>query len=824
MKRLSSILAVIVLTGALARAYYPFLQYVNRDGASIGLPQKFDLANLPNGRVNFFLAGAPEVLAEGDNPDRLLSQLRLAARQWNDVPTSALRIEFGGKLSSPSETQSGPGIDVVFGEVPPGLIALGGPTVLADPAPDAKFVPILRSQLLLPNDMSKMASWSDRTFATLVHEFGHTLGLQHSLTSSAMSTDVSRAVTKGKALATDDVAGISLLYPSPEFQANLGSISGRVALDGSGLSLVSVVAISPRGAAVGTLTAPDGTYRIDGLPAGNYYVYAHPLPPAQSGEATPANIVIPVDSNRTAIAIAGPFNLTFYPAAATPADARAIPLGAAAHVEGIEIAVTARSAAQSIYNVLTYSFPAGIAVRPAHVNVTARRNFFANSNRNFFVATGSGLFNNDSQPLPGLTAAVLGGSTTITGIKHYSSGYLQFDLGYTPEVGDGTRHLVFSRQGETYIQPGALTLTTAQPPNVGEITADSASSVAIVGSDLGAETKVFFDGAPAAVESYDTDAGRLTVRVPPSSQDHRALVLAVNPDGQSSSFLQSYDKTMLTLPGSVPFGATVLPAALRAGLDAGIEIDAPNANFVPEQVTIGFGTSDIVVKRVAVASPSRLIAQVQIRPTAPVRTYNLTIYHGLQVITQPSALTVTEGVAAQAAVSPKTPNPVTGLATAAAGESFAVTIGGTAANLTATLGGIAAPVQIVDESTAMIQIPAEIAPGLAILKIASGDNQAVPIAVEVTPAPLQPALVGESSVPSGTALTVSIPEIRKRLSPFATPRIGVTVAGVPHLATVSSTADELKFTLLPSVPAGETTIEISLHGVALTPVTVTILP
>jgi len=384
---------------------------------------------------------------------------------------------------------------------------------------------------------------------------------------------------------------------------------------------------------------------------------------------------------------------------------------------------------------------------------------------------------------------------------------------------------VFSRQGETYVQPGALTLTTTQPPSMGEITAASASSVAIVGTDLGTETKVFFDGAPAAVESYDADAGKLTVSIPPSSQDYRALVLAVNPDGQSSSFLQTDDKTTMTLPGSVPFGATVLPAALRAGLDAGIEINAPNANFVSGQVAIGFGTSDIVVKRVAVASPSRLIAQVQIRQTAPVRTYDLTIHHGLQVITQPAALTVTEGTAAPAAVSPKTPNSVTGLATAAPGESFAVTFGaGARASLTATIGGVAARVQIVDESTATIQIPQEIAPGLALLKIASGDNQAVPIAVEVTPEPLKPALVGESTVPSGAALTVSIPEIRKRLSPFATPRLGVIVAGVPHLARVSSTTDELKFTLLPSVPAGETAIEISIDGIALAPVAVTILP
>ena len=55
--------------------------------------------------------------------------------------------------------------------------------------------------------------------ARLFTRFGHALGLQHTLTSSVMSTSITRTTSKAKPLTADDIAGISLLYPSRTFLA-----------------------------------------------------------------------------------------------------------------------------------------------------------------------------------------------------------------------------------------------------------------------------------------------------------------------------------------------------------------------------------------------------------------------------------------------------------------------------------------------------------------------------------------------------------------------------------------------------------------------------
>src|SRR5690349_14743442 len=235
----------------------------------------------------------------------MVSVIAAAADAWISVGTSQIRLGYGG-LFTAGTSETAPGVDVLFSDdIPPGLVALGGPTITVGFGFDASgntFIPIVRSKLVLHHDFSlihqeQRASYSELFFVTLVHEFGHTLGLQHTLTSSVMSTQVTSTSSRATPLGVDDVAAISLLYPADGYLATIGSITGRVSLNGTGVNLASVVAIPASGPAISSLTNPDGSFNISGIPPGYYYVYAHPLPPALSGENSPDNIVYPLDAN-----------------------------------------------------------------------------------------------------------------------------------------------------------------------------------------------------------------------------------------------------------------------------------------------------------------------------------------------------------------------------------------------------------------------------------------------------------------------------------------------------------------------------------------------
>src|SRR6266478_5559199 len=116
-----------------APAYYHFIRYTSRTGPFTGAPVRFDLTALPNKTVSFFISEqGPTALAPNDSFAGVVSQIRLAAKMWNDVETSDLRLAFGG-LTTLGTAQSSSGIDVIFtDDIPPGLVALGGPTSRAD--------------------------------------------------------------------------------------------------------------------------------------------------------------------------------------------------------------------------------------------------------------------------------------------------------------------------------------------------------------------------------------------------------------------------------------------------------------------------------------------------------------------------------------------------------------------------------------------------------------------------------------------------------------------------------------------------------------------
>jgi Matrixin len=131
-----------------------------------------------------------------------------------------------------------------------------------------------------------------QTIAT--HEIGHFFGLDHSAVVAAIMFPFA-AVTK-TALSYDDVAAISLTYPSSSGQTfPAGSISGHIMLSNTPVFGAHVFAESTstlqlfqlpsiRKSAVGAMSKPDGSYTITGLPADTYNVYAEPLDgPVENG-------------------------------------------------------------------------------------------------------------------------------------------------------------------------------------------------------------------------------------------------------------------------------------------------------------------------------------------------------------------------------------------------------------------------------------------------------------------------------------------------------------------------------------------------------------
>jgi len=122
-----------------------------------------------------------------------------------------------------------------------------------------------------------------QTVAT--HEIGHFFGLDHSGVVRAMMFPF--APDFEVTLGYDDVSAMSQLYPKSSADFSTGVIAGRVALNSSPVFGAHVFAQSvtndvPVGSGIrktpiGTLTLPDGTYRITGVPADQYIVVAEPL-------------------------------------------------------------------------------------------------------------------------------------------------------------------------------------------------------------------------------------------------------------------------------------------------------------------------------------------------------------------------------------------------------------------------------------------------------------------------------------------------------------------------------------------------------------------
>jgi hypothetical protein len=295
MKRRVALL--IVLTAAVTLA--PGLSAYLRFGVQVG--NQVILLKWRQLPVRYFITNR-------DVPGVTAPQLQTAVANgftaWSNVPTAQLSAQFGGFVSA--DPVNNDGVTVIGFQAQPDLDrVLGATTHNVDNVTGA----IIESDIFLNTmrDATTPLNWSVAANGEAgrfdvqsisTHEIGHLLGLGHSAlgeTELIPNTDGGRRVLGKNAvmfpiafpagniadrvLKPDDVAGMTGIYPTAASLGSLGSISGRVTLNNTGVFGAHVTAFNPStGALVGAFSLDrQGTFTIDGLPPGVYVVRVEPL-------------------------------------------------------------------------------------------------------------------------------------------------------------------------------------------------------------------------------------------------------------------------------------------------------------------------------------------------------------------------------------------------------------------------------------------------------------------------------------------------------------------------------------------------------------------
>jgi hypothetical protein len=282
-----------------------FVSYVNGTGQvlrwNLASPSVFVHTNAVNRNtkaIRYFIASDVYSAA---NKTAEVNAVRACFAQWQSVPGTILKFEEGGFVGPGVDINAADGVradntNAVFWAKNTTIVnggldditGLRGYTVTGY-APDNT---ILEADIVLNAvEFGWFTDFNDRlnadqfVEATLLHEIGHFIGLDHSPVGGATVTIGGPGVSPEAGLSSDEIAAVRSLYPQPAYLATLSSVRGRVLLNGAGVFGAMVTAENAAGNVVaGTVTRANGAYELPAMPPGNYKIRATPLDPSTADE------------------------------------------------------------------------------------------------------------------------------------------------------------------------------------------------------------------------------------------------------------------------------------------------------------------------------------------------------------------------------------------------------------------------------------------------------------------------------------------------------------------------------------------------------------